>query len=148
MVSRIAVAAGNRPILVKPHPRTADPETLAHVEKLAKAHPNVQIVDAHIHDMLASAALTCSISSSVSLEGMMHRKPALLFGMTDFHHIARTIHQTDDVAAALDWALEVGSNLPYAAFLHWFLQKNCINMGRDDWFDRILARVGLDVNQG
>lgn len=139
MLEAIVEGVPDRTILIKPHPRNVDAVTLRHARRLAKAHARVKIVDAHVHDMLAAADVTCSISSSVSIEGFVHAKPALLFGKTDFHHIAHVVEQPGDVPAALDAAL--ADTPPYAAFLYWFLQTRCINMGRDDWFDRITARM-------
>lgn len=141
MVERVLAASAGAPVLVKPHPRNHDRPTRERLAVLAGTHVNLHVVEAHIHDMLAVAAATCSISSGVSLEGYLHRVPALIFGKVDFHHIARTVHAGEDVGAALDWARAQGPGLPYAAYLHWFLQKNCINIGRDDWFARTCARV-------
>jgi len=140
MVERIAAASNGVPVIIKQHPRNHDPATLNAVARIKDRHPNVTLIDAHVHDMLAACRVTCSISSAVSLEGMMHGKPAILFGKTDFHHIAQTVKAAGDVRAALDSATR--SAPPFAAYLHWFLQKQCINMGREGWFDRILARVG------
>lgn len=139
MLARVVEASQGAPVLIKPHPRNYDAATLRQAERLAARNTNVQIVDAHVHDMLAAAQVSVSVSSSVSLEGFLHGVPAILFGRTDFHHIAQTIGPDDDVTAALKKA--AASAPPFAAYLHWFLQKRCINMGRDDWFARICARV-------
>jgi hypothetical protein len=141
MLDTILSGAKGRPVLVKPHPRNTDPATLKHLKARAKDHPDLHVVNANIHDMLEAADVTCSVSSSVSLEGMIHQKPAILFGRSDFNHIAQTVVSSYEFSERLDAALSGAQGLPYAAFLHWFLQENCINMGRDDWFDRIQARM-------
>ena len=46
------------------------------------------ISDANVHDILKACRATVSINSSVALEGFLHRKPAVLFGLADFHHFA------------------------------------------------------------
>lgn len=139
MVASILKAAPDTPILVKPHPRTADPDTLAAVRAMARDHKNLIITDANIHDMLVASDLCCSISSSVALEAMVHHVPAVLFGTTDFHHCATTVTHPKKTAKAL--AKARATRWPYDRFLYWFLLQNCINMGNPDWFDRIQTRM-------
>jgi hypothetical protein len=75
----------------------------------------------------------------VSLEGMIHRVPSVLFGRSDFHHNACTVAVPADWPAARDRAL--GDEWPYAAFLWWFLHEQMIRSGSDGMMDVVLARM-------
>lgn len=125
-------------LVVKPHPRNQDDET-AQVLALLGRHPDVVVSDANVHDILAAAAVTVSICSAVSLEGMLHRKPAVLFGRADFHHVAETVEYPADWPAALARALALPR--AYDRYLYWFLHHGMIGLKQADKFDKLLTRI-------
>ena len=133
------VGAGDVPVRLKPHPRNADPEMRAELEGLRKLHPNLSVVDTHVHDLLKAARVTCSVSSSVSFEGLVMGVPAVLFGRTDFHHCAVTLETPRGFAEAM--ARAEATDWPYARFLAWFLRKQCLSPARGDWEARVMARM-------
>lgn len=133
-----ALASGAGPVVVKPHPLGSDPALAMWLEDQVKAG-RLTITDANVHDILARACVTLSISSAVALEGMLHRVPAVLCGRSDLRHCAVTAHRGADVAEAIDTA-RAGS-WPFAAFLYWFLALNMLNTGADDFTDRLRGRI-------
>ncbi len=138
MVKTVVKGAGGRPVIVKPHPRNSARETDRIRTWLTRNHPDVVITDANIHDILAGASATVSISSSVALEGMLHRVPAILFGRSDLHHCAETVKTPADWPRALQNAL--AHDWPYDAFLLWFLRRQNLDAGRP-LIDRVLDRM-------
>lgn len=146
MLTAVLSDTGGRPVIVKPHPNTADPETFELIASL-EGLPGVTVTDANVHDMLAAADLSVSLCSSVALEGMLHRVPAVLFGRSDLHHCAETVRAPGDWVAARERAL--ARDWPFEAFVHWFLAGNTVNAGAPDlWartLDRIEAATGLSA---
>lgn len=138
MVAAVLADTGGRPVIVKPHPNTADPETFELIASL-EGLPGVTVTDANVHDMLPVADLSVSLCSSVALEGMLHRVPAVLFGRSDLHHCAETVRAPGDWVAARDRAL--ARNWPFETFVHWFLAGNTINAGAPDLWARTLGRI-------
>lgn len=141
MVRTVVEAAAGRDVIVKPHPRYAGRETQKIRQYLRRTHPHVRVTEANIHDILVGAAVTVSISSSVALEGMLHRVPAVLFGRSDLHHCAEIVRTPQDWPAALDRALT--RDWPYGRFLLWFLRRQNIDTARpflDKMMDRMAAQ--------
>lgn len=68
-------------------------------------------------------------NSTVGIEGYFFGKPLILFGSSDFHHIALNIADHGP-----DFAFDgVSEHKPdYAAYLYWFLQLRSINAGRPE----------------
>lgn len=137
MVRAVIAGAGGRPVIVKPHPRTRGAETAAILAELAAEHPQVIVSDGNLHDILAVSAACISISSSVAVEAMLHRKPAILFGRSDLHHCATTIKTADEFAAGLTVALT--RDWPHEAFIYWFFEQHL--RGGDDMFAPLLTRM-------
>lgn len=145
MIEAVLADTGGRPVIVKPHPSTADLASFELIAKLKK-RPGVTVTNANIHDMLAVADLSVSLCSSVALEGMLHRCPAVLFGRSDLHHCATTVTHAQDWPAARERAL--AQNWPYEAFIYWFLARNSINAGAPDLWAKSLerfARAGVSA---
>ena len=135
---RLAIAeGGGRPVVIKPHPRNSGPET-QEILQLASAYRHVRVTSGNVHDILRGAAATLSISSSLALEDMLHRVPAILFGRMDLHHCAATVASPDDWPAALDRALS--TTWPYERYLLWFLRWQNIDASRP-YLPKVLQRM-------
>ena len=138
MVRTIIHGAEGRPVVIKPHPRNMGPATVDVLDWLISTHPEVRITTANVHDILAGAAVSVSICSSVALEGMLHGVPTILFGRSDLHHCAMTVRKPEEWPAALraattrDWPLE--------AFLLWFLRRQNVWATRP-FLPRVLERM-------
>lgn len=121
MVETVISGAEGRPVVIKPHPRNHGPETVDLLLWLAKAHPDVVVSAANLHDILAAAAVSVSICSSVAIESLLHRKPTVLFGKSDLHHCAETVSHREQWPMALGRALS--REWPYEAFVYWFFER-------------------------
>lgn len=137
MVQTVIAGCAGRPVLVKPHPRTRGVETVELLHDLAQQHPEVIVTEGNLHDILAASAVCVTISSSVALEAMLHRKPVVLFGRSDLHHCAATVQVPGDWPAALQHALE--TKWPYEAFVYWFCDQHL--RGGKDMIDPLLHRM-------
>ncbi|KAG1713838.1 hypothetical protein GQR58_002315 [Nymphon striatum] len=76
------------------------------IVELAKQDDRIRLTDANVHDILPASIATVSINSTVALEGYMHGVPAILFGKSDFHHIAQTVAEPPNFAQDLYSAME------------------------------------------
>ena len=138
MVRTVVEGAGGRRVVVKPHPRYKGRETRAILKYLRGSGADVKITDANVHDILQGAAATVSISSSLALEGMLHRVPAILFGRMDLHHCATTVTKPEEWPAALEAAL--GTDWPFERYLLWFLRWQNVDASRP-FLPRVLERM-------
>lgn len=136
MLDVVRAHAGDRAILVKPHPLVTDPFTLAEIGALRD--DRLTVTDANVHDILASCAVTVSINSTVALEGYLHRKPAILFGRSDFHHIAGRVQVPADFPDAMTVAL--ARKRGYAQYLAWYFLRHCLRLGSPGLEPAIWAR--------
>jgi hypothetical protein len=138
MVRTVVEGAGGRRVIVKPHPRYKGRETRSILKYLRGSGADVKITDANVHDILRGAAATVSISSSLALEGMLHRVPAILFGRMDLHHCATTVQRPEDWPGALTRAL--ATDWPYERYLLWFLRWQNVDSSRP-FLPRVLERM-------
>jgi hypothetical protein len=138
VLQAVQSGAGDRPIIVKPHPLASTSSDADIIANLARDDPRIVLSDGNVHDILAASALTASVNSTVALEGFMHGVPAVLFGTSDFHHIATTIKTPDSFAAALD--AELHRDEDYDRFLAWYFLKHCLPLNSGKLEDMIWQR--------
>lgn len=148
MVDIVCAHSGDRPIYVKPHPVSSTPEDIAALHAVAARESRVTVGDANIHDLLADAACTVSINSTVALEGFIHGTPAILLGQSDFHHVAGRVRTSDDFATQLD--AQLAARTDYVPFLAWYFLKHCLGLRGRNPQDRIwqkFAQVGFPLQR-
>lgn len=127
------------PVIVKPHPRDTDPATRGWLRDLAQAHARVNVTEANIHDILAVTSRVVTINSAVGIEAYLHRKPVVLCGQSDFHHIAQVARSVEDLGTALQSPMR---KRPYDKFIYWYFGLNCLSATDPGLGQRFLQRVG------
>lgn len=132
-----------RPVVVKPHPKEKTPETLDWLARQAKKDPRLRIFLGNIHDLLAKSDVVVTINSAVGIEAMLHERPVVLCGDTDFHHICETVTRRRDMAAALTRAearAAVG-DWPFHAYIGWYYGRMCHDPRAPDFGARVAAKL-------
>jgi hypothetical protein len=129
-------------VVVKPHPQVPE-EAAGPIAAARAAGARFQVTQANVHDVLAACAVTVSVNSAVAMEGFLHRKPAILFGRSDFPSLATAATEAE-FPKALEAAL--AARWPYARMLHWYFSRHTLELSAPDFEDRALAafaRVGF-----
>ena len=137
MLAAVARGAGGRAVLAKPHPLALEHD-LAVIADVRAQGLTVTATNANLHDILAACVVTVSFNSAVAIEGFLHRKPAILFGPSDFHHFAETVTDPAGFPQALTRALDHPKE-GYAQFLHWYFARQCLNIGGKRFAEKLLA---------
>lgn len=139
---RGVLEAVDGPVAVKPHPRDLDPETGDTLEALQVEYPHLVVTLGNIHDVIRAAERVVTINSAVGIEAYLHRKPVILCGKSDFHHIASVAKTPEELASALQGVPE---ERPYAKYIQWYFGERCLNAGAPDLVERFWARLPLDL---
>ncbi|MBZ4689591.1 MAG: hypothetical protein JG765_842 [Cereibacter sp.] len=133
------LAADPRPIRATLHPKERySPRELRALERLAEANPRFQLVQGDTTALLAACDLVVTQNSAAALTGFFLKKPAVLFGLVDFQHIAGSVPH-DGVEHA--FAVAKGRPPDFAAYLYWFFHENTINAGAPEAEEQIRARM-------
>jgi len=126
----------SRKIIATLHPKeeysAAEKEALSRLEGL---HSRLSVVRRDMISLLQRCDYVATQNSAVALSGYFFRKPAVLFGRINFHHIAANVHELGP-REAIAQVTELGPD--YDAYLWWFFQKMSINAGKQDAEEKIL----------
>lgn len=142
-----------RPIVVKPHPKEKTPETLEWLTRQARKDPRLRVFIGNIHDLLSQADVVVTINSAVGIEAMLHEKPVVLCGDTDFHHICEMVTRRRDMDAGLARAKAraAAADWPFRAYIGWYYGRMCHDPRAPGFGARVVAKLrtmGLGVHSG
>lgn len=146
MVETVLDRVPHKPILATLHPNESyDPEDLDALNELERRFPRFQVASEPTSVLLPACDAVVTQNSGVALLGFFAKKPAVLFGETDFHHIAGSV-----LRDGLDAAFSVLDGPPpeFSRYLCWFLRRQAINGGAPECEDQIRARFlrhGWDI---
>lgn len=143
MILAVCQGASGRPVVVKPHP-LAETDCARAILRAADRGAVFEVFNGNIHDLLARCAVTVSANSAAAMEGFLHRKPAILFGRSDFESLVTRVHQPGGFADALHRALS--TDWRFAKMLYWYFTRHSLDIAAPDFEDRLwgkFAQVGF-----
>ena len=133
-----SVARTGRPAIATFHPKeTYDGADRAALEAIAARHANLTI-GGDTARLLRDCAFVATQNSTVAMDGYILGKPAVLFGQSDFHHIALNVAELGS-SEALSRAPEHRPD--YAGYLDWFLRQSSLDMMASDADARLLVAM-------
>ncbi|GKY86434.1 hypothetical protein [Sinisalibacter aestuarii] len=124
MIGEVQARAGGRRILLGLHPGESHaPDEIAAVERIAADDPRVTLQKGGMEEALRICDLVVTQNSTAALSGFFFRKPAMLFGETDFHH---QMPRVSALGVDEAWRMAEEITPAYARYLYWFIQLNAI----------------------
>ncbi len=137
-----------RTVVVKAHPISNQIKDAKVLSDLMHEGMEFYPTSANVHDILASCSVTVSFNSAVAMEGFLHRKPAILFGESDFHHYTETVKAPEEFPIALSKALQKQGG--YAQYVYWYFAKQCLSLHDSDLDRKLLEKfsnMGFDAKR-
>lgn len=129
----------DRPVIATLHPNERyEKSEITALRKLEQAYDRLTVQTGGMEALLLGCEYIVTQNSSVAFNGYFFGKPSLLFRKADFHHIAVQAN-LDDPASGFTQVAQITPD--YAAYIHWFWQKNSINAGRPEAEEKISARL-------
>jgi len=136
MIARTRSACPDRRIIATLHPKERYTQAeLDALDALSRDDGNLEVRTGGRDDLLPRCAFIVTQTSSVAFDGMFFGKPAVLFGQTDFHHIAVDAQSPDAFSRVAD------HHPDYAAYIWWVWQHMAINAGHDSAEAKIADKV-------
>ncbi|MDF3605195.1 hypothetical protein PE067_02870 [Paracoccus sp. DMF-8] len=141
------VARTGRPAVATLHPsETYDDKDMAALDRLAARFPNL-VIGGQTQTLLRACDFVVTQNSAVAFDGLILGKPAVLFGQSDFHHIALNVA---DLGAEQALRIAADSRPDHIRYIYWFLRIMAVNATAGDARGQIRAamkRGGWPIDQ-
>ncbi|SLN53352.1 Capsule polysaccharide biosynthesis protein [Aquimixticola soesokkakensis] len=140
MITTTAQAAGAGMVYVKFHPQQTK-ASRKRLTELCARHPNLRLSDASLHDLIEASQMVVTQNSAAGFEALMQRKTVITCAKTDFWHATLTPRSTEDLKAAIEFGPEAMADFPFEKYFYWFLDRMCLEPSKDNFEDRLWARI-------
>ena len=130
MIKTVLAHDTKRRVILTLHPNeiySADEKRA--LEDLMKEHDRLFLQTGEMSRHLQHCDYVVTQNSSAGFMGYFFGKPLILFGRSDFHHIALNV---GDIGVEDAFDRVHGHRPDFAAYLFWFLQQRAINAGRPE----------------
>lgn len=127
-------------VYVKLHPHQSK-QGRRKILEFCENYPNVKLSDASIHDLIEAARVVITQNSAAGFEALMQQKTVITCGKTDYWHATLTPRNVADLRAAIEFGPETMAGFDYAGYVHWFLEKHCLEPAKDNFTARAWARI-------
>lgn len=116
------------PIIIKPHPYSIDIEKLMNkLENISSKHKNIIISQASVHQILASCECCMTINSGVGFEALIHNKPTITFGKSDYAYVSYNCDNKKDINDTLiNKCITNHNEEKNIKFLYYYLKNYCV----------------------
>jgi hypothetical protein len=134
MIRASLAADPSRRVLATLHP--SERYSAAELEALRGIGGRFELSDQPSLALLAGCDYVVTQNSAMALTGFFAKKPAVLFGLIDFHHIAASVPDM-----GVEAAFRAVGPAPFSAYLHWFFKQNAISAEAEESSAQISARL-------
>lgn len=135
------------PLVVKRHPLCTDKL----LEDLLIKYTNenkIFLFNGSIHDAISKASTIYVINSGVGFEALMHLKPVVSFGKSDYMSVTRHIINLEQIDENPWYILDEEEKDKIKLFLHYFINEKCIDLfNKKDIRKKIASFVVNYVNK-
>jgi capsule polysaccharide export protein KpsC/LpsZ len=137
-------------LVVKRHPRCENSE-LAKLLTQYEKEKKLIIFNGSIHQAIAKADTIYTINSGVGFESLLHLKPVVTFGKSDYMSMTKNISNLNDLKNHLFHKLSKQNKSDIKRFLYYYLNTKSIFLDDTKKFNKLLEQIiltYLDTNGG
>ena len=131
-------------LVIKRHPKC----TSSRIEKLLREHDaqeKVSIVDYSIHDIIPQASAVIVVNSGVGFEALLHQKPVIAFGHSDYHWVTTRMKHAEELQKLPDIISNFSEEQRRAIqkFVVYYLQHYLVEIGNRESLKKALGRFNI-----
>lgn len=141
-------AGSGTKVVIKRHPLCKDPQVARFLKEATRNH-HVIVSEASIHDLIAGAQCVFVVNSGVGLEALLHGKPVVCTGASEYALAATTAKSVDELKSILESGV-LADRTTSDRFIDYLFNDYFIEFGNKD---KIRERVNdmiekMEMSQG
>jgi hypothetical protein len=112
----------NTPLVIKRHPRCKEKKLKKYLFKKAK-EKKIILFDGSIHDAISKARTIYTINSGVGFEALLHLKPVVTFGKSDYMSMTKNIIDIKKLEKNLFYKLDDRKKMQIKKFVYYYIKE-------------------------
>jgi len=127
----------NIPLVIKQHPRCQSEKLKKLLLKYSKQE-KIILYNGSIHEAIAKAKTIYTINSGVGFEALLHLKPVITFGKSDYMSMTKNLKNLDTIKENPFYKLNDYKKIEIKKFLYYYINKKCLFLNNDKKFKKII----------
>lgn len=144
LVEKIIKILNNKkiPLIIKKHPRCSNPELECLLKKY-EAKQQIILYNGSIHDVIKKAKTIYVINSGVGFESLLHLKPVVTFGKSDYMSMTRNVKDLAEIEKETFYSLNEERISDIKKFLYYYINKTSVFLDDEKKLEKILSKYFL-----
>jgi hypothetical protein len=117
----------NIPLVIKQHPRCHNYELQKLLLEYQKQN-KIILFDGSIHDAISRASTVYAINSGVGFESLLHLKPVVTFGKSDYMQVTKNINSFTELKKNPFYTLSTKEKEDIKQFLYYYMHHKCLEI--------------------
>lgn len=114
----------------------------------ANKYTNIYLYKDSIHDAIAQASTVYVINSGVGFESLLHLKPVVTFGKSDYMAMTTPISNLKKIETKQFYAIDCKQINNIKRFLYYYVNKRSIFLDQNTKLDKVVESILLKyINQ-
>ena len=133
------------PLVIKKHPKCNNPDLDILLNTNLKKG-NLILFNGSIHDAISKATTIYTINSGVGFEALLHLKPIITFGKSDYMSMTKNVNNLETIQENPFYTLDKNRRIRIKKFIYYYNKHKTIFLNKNKSIDKILE--SLIINKG
>ena len=130
-------------LYIKKHPRCQDIKLTETLMKY-KDYKNIVFYNGSVHDAISKSTTVYTINSGVGFESLLHLKPVVTFGKSDYMCVTREIKNLKEIQEEPFYYLTEEEKNKIIKFIHFYIKNEIIFLTDINKIDNIVEELILN----
>ena len=127
----------NIPLVIKKHPRCQDKELDEYLNKQLKKG-KIILFNGSIHEAIEKATTVYTINSGVGFESLLHLKPVVSFGKSDYMSMTKSVKVLDEIKQNPFYTLTTKQEKKMKKFIYYYIDKKCLFLDDEKRLSKVI----------
>ena len=134
------LSSKNIPLVIKQHPRCNDKELKKYLQKQLQKG-KIILFNGSIHEAISKATTIYTINSGVGFESLLHLKPVVTFGKSDYMSMTKNINQLKFIEVNPFYLLSNKRKNKIKRFIYYYIKYKSVFINDDKKLKQIIFKV-------
>jgi capsule polysaccharide export protein KpsC/LpsZ len=134
------ISLKNIPLVIKQHPKCNNDELKNLLNKYCKKG-KIILYNGSIHDAISKATTIYTINSGVGFEALLHLKPVITFGKSDYMSMSKNIDNLDKIKKEPFYYLNKSSKKQIKKFICFYIKKRSLFLDDEKGIENFIYKI-------
>jgi len=134
------VSSQEIPLVIKQHPRCHDEDLKILLQRYEK-EGKIILFNGSIHEAISKATTVYTINSGVGFESLLHLKPVVTFGRSDYMSMTKNVKNLDKIIQNPFYKLSSKKRDKIKKFIYYYIKNKCLFLENKRNLEKLIYKI-------